>query len=558
MQRVNISFYRPITDHFQNNSWFVLCVILALATLLRLLNLNQSLWFDELWSTHVKLGNIFLLGYQVLYDPHPPFYYIFIFFWIKLFGDSELSIRIPPLIFGILAIFLTYLLALRFAGKKEAILASLLLCLSPVHIWYSDEARPYSATLFLLLLSIFSYYKLKGSKENSFWYFAYFVAVLFAVFSHYYMVVYLGIFTIMCFFKMDRMKRKVTILNILILVSFISFLGLKSFLGKIDTGQGHLRPFTLFEFWMLFFNWFLMGNSIWNINPFENDPSLILGKPLMLVTQAVFSCFFIHGLIRIVKDSKNIEDSNSVDLILYVFSLPLLILGLNLIGFKKIYIERSMFFILPFFFIILIKGATGFKVKPISIASIIFTISLSIISLTSFLKKSDEWTVYQPKPDWHAAVRYFNDELKDGTKRLFIFAAKSPTELTYYDPRFQEDTITGINLSGKTISKLEKLSEKDYYFGKKLNSGLSEYIRLRKDRISKANFIIFSPIMNNNQPIHETLSANNVETFYLINKTYWQGDFKGLLESVMSDSRFQHKGTQSFKGIEIYKFRLAS
>ncbi|MCI0453748.1 MAG: hypothetical protein L0Y68_01985 [Candidatus Dadabacteria bacterium] len=354
------------------------------------------------------------------------------------------------------------------------------------------------------------------------------------------------------------MKRKVTILNILILVSFISFLGLKSFLGKIDTGQGHLRPFTLFEFWMLFFNWFLMGNSIWNINPFENDPSLILGKPLMLVTQAVFSCFFIHGLIRIVKDSKNIEDSNSVDLILYVFSLPLLILGLNLIGFKKIYIERSMFFILPFFFIILIKGATGFKVKPISIASIIFTISLSIISLTSFLKKSDEWTVYQPKPDWHAAVRYFNDELKDGTKRLFIFAAKSPTELTYYDPRFQEDTITGINLSGKTISKLEKLSEKDYYFGKKLNSGLSEYIRLRKDRISKANFIIFSPIMNNNQPIHETLSANNVETFYLINKTYWQGDFKGLLESVMSDSRFQHKGTQSFKGIEIYKFRLAS
>ena len=155
MNKENISFYNQTTIYFQNNSWILLLIILIIAVSLRLPNLNESLWFDELFSTHLILGNMILLSNLALYDPHPPFYYIFMFFWIRLFGDYELSIRIPPLIFGILSIFLTYTLALRFTVKKGALLTSFLMCVSPVHIWYSQEARPYSGTLFFCCLQYF-------------------------------------------------------------------------------------------------------------------------------------------------------------------------------------------------------------------------------------------------------------------------------------------------------------------------------------------------------------------------------------------------------------------
>jgi hypothetical protein len=520
--------------------------------------LNESLWLDELWSTHVKLGNVFLLGYQVLYDPHPPFYYVFMFLWIKLFGDSELSIRIPPLIFGILSILLTYALALRFAGKKEALLASFLLCVSPVHIWYSDEARPYSATLFFLLLSIFSYYKLKNTKESSIWYFVYFIALLFAVFSHYYVVVYLGIISIMCVLKFDKIKRKVLILNILILASFISFLGLKSLFGEINMELGHLRPFTLYEFWMLFFNWFIFGNSIWNINPYGNDINLISDKPLMFATQIVFYALFIHGVMQIFRESKKRENSDTLDLLFYVFPLPLFILGLDLIGFKKIYIERSVFVVLPFFYIILIKGITGVKARSVSLACTIFIVIFSIIALTSFFKKSNEWTVYQPKPDWPAAVRYFNDEQKNTKNRFFALSTTIITNLTYYDSRFEEYEFSGMDLSDSIIRKLKRLLGEHNYLVKKLSFDLRKYIQAKKDKIANSQFLIFYPNEDEKKNIYMILSSNNVKTFYLIERIHWPGSFKRLFESIIMDSRFQLVSTQTFKGIKIYKFNVVS
>jgi len=558
LNKENISFYNQTTIYFQNNSWILLLIILIIAILLRLPNLNESIWLDELWSTHVMLRSVYSLGYLALYDPHPPFYYIFMFLWISLFGDSELSIRIPPLIFGILSIFLTYCLALKFIGKKGAILTSFLLCVSPVHIWYSDEARPYSETLFFLLLAIFSYYKLRESKSNLIWYLVYFGSLFSAVFSHFYVSVYLAIISMTCLYKINKIKRRVLILNILILVCLLAYLGLKSMFGRIIEGQGHLRSFTFFELWMLFFNWFLFGNSLWNINPYRNDLNVILQKPLMFFTQLIFLVFFINGLIQIFKESKSREELDSLDLILYVFSLPLFLLCLNFIGLENTYIERSLFIVLPFFYIILVRGITGFKSKSKSFACIIFTIVLSIITLTSFIKKSDEWTVKAPKPDRRAATTFFHNELNDSTKRVFIFAVKPPVELIYYDSRFEECNVRGLDVSNKTLRWLEELSEKSNYFAKKFYRDLTKHIQLRKERIANAQSLICYDNNINENYIYDTTSLNNVKTFYLVHKINHRRDFRSLLEGVMMDSRFQLVDTKSFKGIEIYKFRVNS
>jgi hypothetical protein len=60
-----------------------------------------------------------------------------------LFGDSGLCVRIPPRIFGLLAVVPTFVLARRWLSGTAALLSAFLLAASPVHIWYSQEARPY-------------------------------------------------------------------------------------------------------------------------------------------------------------------------------------------------------------------------------------------------------------------------------------------------------------------------------------------------------------------------------------------------------------------------------
>ena len=49
-----------------------LSAILIFALILRIPYLGQSIWYDELWSTFIKLENWIRLGNNALYDPHPP------------------------------------------------------------------------------------------------------------------------------------------------------------------------------------------------------------------------------------------------------------------------------------------------------------------------------------------------------------------------------------------------------------------------------------------------------------------------------------------------------
>ena len=64
----------------------------------------------------------------------------------------------------------------------------------------------------------------------------------------------------------------------------------KSLLGHLATANWFLRPFTLYEWWLLFFNWFLNGNSIWNLSPYRTTLQDLINSPLLIICQI----FFLH------------------------------------------------------------------------------------------------------------------------------------------------------------------------------------------------------------------------------------------------------------------------
>lgn len=140
-------------------------LILVFGLILRLISLNQSLWLDEATSALVAkmpLSDIFtkfLPG-----DFHPPLYYLVLKYWTDIFGYSEISLRIPSIIFGLLTIYFIYKIVLLITvhgSQFTAKLAAFLLTTSGLAIYYSQEARMYMMATFLVALAFYLFLKKK-------------------------------------------------------------------------------------------------------------------------------------------------------------------------------------------------------------------------------------------------------------------------------------------------------------------------------------------------------------------------------------------------------------
>lgn len=129
-----------------------LVVATLLGAVLRLYSLTgQSLWVDELLTWQMIRPGI-PAGFleQILDSIQGPLYLAVIWPLVRL-QDSELMLRLPAAIAGIVTIPLFGLVVSRLLGGRAARLAVLLLALNPFHVWYSQESRGYS---FLMMFAV--------------------------------------------------------------------------------------------------------------------------------------------------------------------------------------------------------------------------------------------------------------------------------------------------------------------------------------------------------------------------------------------------------------------
>lgn len=75
-------------------------------------------------------------------------------YWMKLFGNSDYSVRFPSVIFNLLTIIIVFLMVLKyFKNYWMAFLAGLFLAVDPLNIAQSHIARSYPLSFLLILLS---------------------------------------------------------------------------------------------------------------------------------------------------------------------------------------------------------------------------------------------------------------------------------------------------------------------------------------------------------------------------------------------------------------------
>jgi uncharacterized membrane protein len=133
----------------------VLAVIGLIAAALRVTLLGQhSLWFDEAYVYRVTQASWPGLFAQLrAQDAHPPLYYVLMKLWVRVAGDSEVAMRAPSVCFSVATVGLTYALARRVTSDRVALLAALIVAVSPIEIMSGQEARMYPLLGMLALLS---------------------------------------------------------------------------------------------------------------------------------------------------------------------------------------------------------------------------------------------------------------------------------------------------------------------------------------------------------------------------------------------------------------------
>ena len=120
-----------------------------------LIGLNQSLWLDEAISANVA-KNYSLAGIVKDFsksDFHPPLYYLVLKSWTSIFGLSEISLRMPSVMFSLVTIYVVYLIG----GLGAAALTGF----NPLFVYYSQETRMYSMVTMLLTIAIYFLIKKK-------------------------------------------------------------------------------------------------------------------------------------------------------------------------------------------------------------------------------------------------------------------------------------------------------------------------------------------------------------------------------------------------------------
>ncbi len=85
--------------------------------------------------------------------------YWFIALSIKLFGTSELALRLPSILASFLCLIISYLIALRISNKKSALISVFSLSSMPLWIQYSRYASPDLPFVLCILLVIFFFLK---------------------------------------------------------------------------------------------------------------------------------------------------------------------------------------------------------------------------------------------------------------------------------------------------------------------------------------------------------------------------------------------------------------
>ena len=159
--------------------------ILVLATILRLWNLGaESAWIDEAYSIELAKHSFGQIIQGTAADQHPPLYYLLLNLWLRI-GMGVAHARTLYVLLGVISVGQILHFGYKTGGVYIGLIAGLLVALSPVHVWYSQEIRMYMLLLVLTTASTAAFWWALRNKRNFYW-ILYCLFSTLAIYTHYF------------------------------------------------------------------------------------------------------------------------------------------------------------------------------------------------------------------------------------------------------------------------------------------------------------------------------------------------------------------------------------
>ncbi|MGE0268495.1 MAG: glycosyltransferase family 39 protein [Candidatus Omnitrophota bacterium] len=336
-------------------------------------------------------------------DPHSTLYYGLIYQVSRFFGDGE-SLRILSVMFSILALGVFYQLSRLFFNQKVSVYALLVMAISPVHIWYAQEARVYSLAVFLTLSMVYLFIRALNTDQWRYWIGFSILGVL-SLFATYYAVFLLSIFVVAMNFKDNKPKMKKWFLAMVIMAAVSSFY-LPVFSSQVS--------FVKEDFWlpsptpgMFLFTWmiFSLGYS-----------AGIIQYSIGLV---IFLILFFWGFYVCFNESRT-----KAVLILLLGVAPIILIYFLSLKVIPLYINRQLLIFSPYYFLLIAKGIEGITSKKDQNFVVICILLLQVSCLYNYYRnymfdhpaRALYFTGVVPKKNYWSQFDYVKDHFKKGDR----------------------------------------------------------------------------------------------------------------------------------------------
>jgi 4-amino-4-deoxy-L-arabinose transferase-like glycosyltransferase len=233
-------------DRVKRWEWLAVGMALGMALSLGISSLGvPSLWHDELIHTYVAKSiaetGVAQLPSGVPYNNGTTHNHI-LATMIKVFGMSEVTLRLPSVLLAGLNVLLIYLLARPLLGRETAVVAAVGLALSPWAVAWSREARFYTLQQTLYLVTLIAFWNGMSKNTRKAWMVSGITALTayaLAVLTSYHSILFLGSvggFAVLMALNERSLKSRwtivVAVITVVGLVTLASFAGLMNPLDK--------------------------------------------------------------------------------------------------------------------------------------------------------------------------------------------------------------------------------------------------------------------------------------------------------------------------------------
>lgn len=399
----------PISNLQSRSTTYAEALVLLIAALTRFWRLDyHSIWFDEAVSLRwagMDASFTWQKTFPLLEDKHPPFYYLGLHAWQRLAGlfgwaQSDVALRAFGSLLGVLTVWGILLLAHRLSGRATGLLTGLLVALSPVLVWYSQELRMFQPATTGVVWA--SYCMLRAWQTDkgwprAGWWLGFIVASEAALYSYLFSAFMLptaGFALLALFFSQritpDRWRRFAAGVVALAMAGAL-FLPLAYNAWMVNSNEG--TPGQAFADLSATLGQLLRIFTIWRVD---------WPIPFVTAALALFALLLIAGL------GLPAHKSTSVDriwLLLWIGT-PLLIGNLLLSRDQSVFREdRYFIFVAPFVLWAIARGIVliGQRWRVVGWISSVVTVALLLTALPRL------WTPAMDRENWRAAAAYLVD-----------------------------------------------------------------------------------------------------------------------------------------------------